>query len=363
MELTVTCLNGKECTIEVGEDDTMETMREKVASAAGLAEDSFHMGFGGKEEGEDITALSAGDTIVLAQTKKYEAIAALQSLGEIRTDITTQRLMRVTDPKVASLLLQAEVVTAFPHHFFSGSTATCVSFSYVSSVDDICDTSLANCATKLHIPTLPFIVSIGNFWLSSSEALSTVDLTGLQSVTEIGNWFLGHCTGLLTVDLTGMRSLTTIGDSFLYGCTSLSTVNLRGLAVSSVGHSFLCRCFQLRTIDVTCLESVTSVGYSFLSNCLSLRTVDLSCLQSLTTIGALFLFNCTRLSTINLAGLKLVRHIGNRFLGQCEALSTIDISGSSGVVAQFVTANGLSEFVVEARPKRDESLDEARLSQ
>ena len=54
--------------IEVGVDDTLETMRQKVASAVGLAEDSFCMGFGGKDEGGDITELSAGDTIVLTNT-------------------------------------------------------------------------------------------------------------------------------------------------------------------------------------------------------------------------------------------------------------------------------------------------------
>ena len=56
--------------IEVGEKDTTETMRQKVASATGLCEDSFRMGFGGKEEGEDITELSAGDTVVLTKTTK-----------------------------------------------------------------------------------------------------------------------------------------------------------------------------------------------------------------------------------------------------------------------------------------------------
>ena len=45
-------------------DDTTETMRQKVASAVGLAEDSFHMGFGGKDERDDVTQLSAGEPVV-----------------------------------------------------------------------------------------------------------------------------------------------------------------------------------------------------------------------------------------------------------------------------------------------------------
>ena len=76
--------------IEVGENDTTETMRQKVASATGLGEDSFRMGFGGKEEGEDITELSAGDTVVLTKTTKYASVEALRALGE--TDISEARL-------------------------------------------------------------------------------------------------------------------------------------------------------------------------------------------------------------------------------------------------------------------------------
>ena len=74
----------------VGENDTTETMRQKVASATGLCEDSFRMGFGGKEEGEDITELSAGDTVVLAKTTKYASVEELRALGE--TDISEARL-------------------------------------------------------------------------------------------------------------------------------------------------------------------------------------------------------------------------------------------------------------------------------
>ena len=123
MEVTVRGFDDNSYVIEVGEDDTTETMRQKVASAAGLAEDSFHMGFGGKDEGEDITQLSAGDTIVLTKTSmKYAAIAALHALGE--TDLTPERLKKVEDPEVACLLLQAEVATVIPNRFLVGGSLT-----------------------------------------------------------------------------------------------------------------------------------------------------------------------------------------------------------------------------------------------
>ena len=72
MDVTIKGCNGNSYVIEVGVDDTSETMRQKVASAVGLAEDSFHMGFGGKDEGDDITQLSAGDTIFLTKTKNCD---------------------------------------------------------------------------------------------------------------------------------------------------------------------------------------------------------------------------------------------------------------------------------------------------
>ena len=107
--------------IEVGVDDTTETMRQKVASAVGLAEDSFHMGFGGKDEGDDITQLSAGDTIILTETMKFVARAALHALGE---DITAKRLETVEDAEVACLLLQAEVATVIPDKFLAHTSLT-----------------------------------------------------------------------------------------------------------------------------------------------------------------------------------------------------------------------------------------------
>ena len=219
MELTIQGL-GKEFVMEVGENDTTETMRQKVASATELCKDSFRMGFGGKEEGEDITELSAGDTVVLTKSMKYEAISALHALGE--TNITAERLQQVEDPKVASLLLQAEVATEIPRDFFSGSDVTHIGFSCAPNVDD-------NCGSTLHLPALPFVTTIGYGFLSECTTLSKVDFTGLQSVTTIGGGFLYKCTSLSEVDFTGLQAVTTIGTNFLSKCTSLSEVDFTGL--------------------------------------------------------------------------------------------------------------------------------------
>ena len=326
--------------IEVGEDDTTETMRQKVASAAGLREDSFQMGFGGKDEGEDITQLSDGDSVVLTKTPKYEAIAALHALGE--TDITAATLEQVEDPKVASLLLQAEVATAIPDDFFLNTNVTRIAFSCMSDVDD-------DCGLTLHLPALPCVTAIGDMFASQCAELATADfsglkslttigdcflsydtslsavvLTGLHSLTSVGTYFANSCTSLSTVDLTGLKSLTTIGDFFLAHCTSLSTIDLTGLkSLTTIGDCFLYNCLALSTVDFTSLHAVTAIGSDFLAHCASLLTVDLTNLQALTTVGDSLLSNCTTLSTVDLTGLHAVTAIGSDFLINCGSLQTV----------------------------------------
>ena len=332
MDVTIQGYAETEHVIEVGEDDTTEALRRKVATATGLDKDSFHMGFGGKEEGEDITELSAGDKVVLTKTTKYEAISALHALGE--TDITDERLKKVTDPKVASLLLQAEVVTAIPDGFFEGSAVTCIGSSCVSIVDDIRDTSLPHCDTILDLPRLPFVTAIGHRFLAGCTMLSTVDFTGMQAVTSIGDDFLRNCTTLSTVDFTGMQAVTSIGNCFLYNCTKLSTVDLTGMqAVTLIGNCFLDGCKKLSTVDLTGMQSVTSIGNCFLYGCTKLSTVDLTGMQAVTSIGDDFLRNCTTLSTVDFAGMIAVTSIGSYFLDGCTTLSTVDLTGMKALTS------------------------------
>ena len=70
MDLTIKDFDEKEHVVEVGVDDALGHLRLKVASAAGLQEDSFQMTFRGEVlcEEEGIKELSAGDTIMLMRT-------------------------------------------------------------------------------------------------------------------------------------------------------------------------------------------------------------------------------------------------------------------------------------------------------
>ena len=92
MEICVKSFDGEKYTVEVGVDDTTADIRRKVATAAELRENGFDMSFGGKllAEGDYITQLSAGDTVVLTNnSQKYDANAALRDLGETR--LTSER--------------------------------------------------------------------------------------------------------------------------------------------------------------------------------------------------------------------------------------------------------------------------------
>ena len=284
MELTVRTFGKRQYAIEVGEDDTTEKLREKVASATGLCGDDFHMMFGG-EDVEDITQLSAGDTVVLteAKAKKYEAIAALHALGE--RDITARRLQVVTDAEVATLLLQAEVTTVIPGYFFANSSVTSIDFSNVSVVDAIRNRFLCHCTslTAVNLSGLSALTRIEDYFLTSCPTLTTVNLTGLRAVTSIGERFMYDCPALTTVDLSSLRSVTTIGQWCLAYCTALTAVDLSGLsALTRIEDEFLSWCSDLTTVNLTGLPAVTTIGAGFLYES-SLPTVVQRLLPSLST--------------------------------------------------------------------------------
>ena len=285
MDLTIKGWNGVKHTVELGEDDTSAVMRRKVASAVGLPEDGFVMSFRGElmDEGYDVTQLSAGDTVVLAKAKKYDAIAALHALGE--TDITSKKLKSVQDPEVACLLLQAEVATVIPSHFLAGTSLTSLDLSAESVV-----------------------THIGNSFLSRCISLTSIDLSGLIHLTQIGQGFLFGCSALCSVDLTPLSNVTQIDGYFLAGCTALCSLDLTPLrSVTQVGDYFLAGCSALRSLDLTPLSNVTQIGSDFLNGCIALCSLDLAPQRSVTQIGNNtqsigFLFGCTSLRNINISG-------------------------------------------------------------
>ena len=307
MDLTIKDFDEKEHVVEVGVDDALGHLRLKVASAAGLQEDSFQMTFRGEvlREEEGIKELSAGDTIMLMRTTKFAAIAALHALGE--TDLTKQRLVTVDDSDVARLLLEAEVATEIPDEFLEYSEITRLDLSAVSVVTEI-----------------------GNDFLICCRQLTEVDLSGLCNVTVIGDGFINDTDRLESINLSGFGSVTEIGRSFLRS-SALRAVDLSVFRrVTVIEEYFLCLCEHLTSVDLSWLSNLTEIGDYFLSNCWSLKRVCLSGLRSVVTIGHSFFGDCSSLQVVDgLSALSGVRSIKANFFSYCSGLTRIDASGLS----------------------------------
>ena len=331
MEVVIKDCADNSYVIEVSVDDTSGTMRQKVASAVGLAEDSFHMGFGGKDEGDDITQLSAGDTIILTKTKKFEARAVLHALGE---DITAERLETVEDPEVACLLLQAEVATVIPDMFLAQTSLTALDLSAVSCVTEIGDEFLYQCTslTSIDLSGLTRLTRIGTSFLADCSSLTAVDLSPLRNVRQIDRSFLYECTSLTSVDLPPLRNVTHISTRFLSRCSSLVVVDLSPLCNVTYIHGwFLYNCSSLTAVDLSPLRNVTHIDRGFLTHCSSLTVVDLSPLRNVTHIDDCFLALCPSLKVVDLSALSNVTQIDGRFLAHCSSLTAVDLSPLSNV--------------------------------
>ena len=330
MDLTIKDFDEKEHVVEVGVDDALGHLRLKVASAAGLQEDSFLMTFRGEvlREEEGIKELSAGDTIMLVRTKKFAAIAALHALGE--TDLTKQRLETVYDPDVARLLLEAEVATEIPDSFLRNNVLTRLDLSAVSVVTEIGNNFLYNCPhlTELDLSGLCNVTVIGADFINYADRLESINLSGFGSVTKIGEWFLSR-SALRTVDLSAFRRAAVIEDEFLRGCKHLTSVDLSGLSnVTEIGDRFLYGCSALERVCLSGLRSVVTVGEEFFGNCWGLQVVDgLSALSGVRSIGMDFFISCSRLTRIDASGLSKDALVVRRLLEKEPPLPTNAIHG------------------------------------
>ena len=330
MDLTIKDFDEKEHVVEVGVDDALGHLRLKVASAAGLQEDSFQMTFRGEvlREEEGIKELSAGDTIMLMRTTKFAAIAALHALGE--TDLTKQRLATVEDPDVARLLLEAEVATVIPDDFLRNSALTRLDLSAVSVVTEIGGCFLFNCRqlTELDLSGLCNVTVIGGYFICFTERLESINLSGFGSVTEIGVGFLGR-SALRTVDLSVFRRVTVIEEAFLGYCEHLTSVDLSGLSnVTEIGDQFLHSCSALKRVCLSGLRSVVTIGEDFFGHCSSLQVVDgLSALSGVRSIEEGFFSSSSKLTRMDASGLSKDALVVRRLLAKEPPLPTNTIHG------------------------------------
>ena len=330
MDLTIKDFDEKEHVVEVGVDDALGHLRLKVASAAGLQEDSFQMTFRGEvlREEEGIKELSAGDTIMLVRTTKFAAIAALHALGE--TDLTKERLATVDDPDVARLLLEAEVATEIPDRFLEYNALTRLDLSAVSVVTEIGECFLHSCPqlTELDLSGLCNVTVIGACFITFTDRFESINMSGFGSVTEIGEDFLAG-SALRTVDLSVFRHVTVIERGFLSYCKHLTSVDLSGLSnVTEIGDDFLYGCSSLKRVCLSGLRSVVTVAQGIFGSCSLLQVVDgLSALSGVRSIGKGFFHRCPELTRMDASGLSKDALVVRRLLAKEPPLPTNAIHG------------------------------------
>jgi hypothetical protein len=107
-----------------------------------------------------------------------------------------------------------------------------------------------------------FVISAGDYFLSSCYSLTSVDLPNLTSVK---NSFLNNCTSLTSVDLS---NLTSVGNNLLNSCTSLTSVNFPNL--TSAWSGFLSSCTSLQSVYLRSTTMCTLSGSTNLPSSVSI---------------------------------------------------------------------------------------------
>jgi hypothetical protein len=187
--------------------------------------------------------------------------------------------------------------------------------------------------TKSTIKELKFgnsyktVTTIGNFFIYSYSALTSIDLSGFSGVTTIGNNFL-YFNQSLPIDLSPMINVTSIGTTFMGRCRGIGdTFDLSPLSnVTSVGAGFMSNCW-IKTLDISPLSKITTIQGSFLSDCEYLTSANFSSFVNVTSVGAGFMSRCTKMTSLDLSGFSNVQTVGDNFLFSCIVLTSIQIGG------------------------------------
>jgi hypothetical protein len=96
-----------------------------------------------------------------------------------------------------------------------------------------------------------------------NECTSLTSIHLPPTLTSLGNSFMSRCYNLNNLDLSNLTSLETIGIGFMYECTSLTSIHLP-LNLISISTHFMNRCYKLKTIDFLKLKNLTSIGDNFM---------------------------------------------------------------------------------------------------
>ena len=209
---------------------------------------------------------------------------------------------------------------------------TDIDLSGLSGVESIGKDFLYHCGSLKTIDLSPLVNlrHLNDYSMAASfRSLSSINMN-LPLLENIPDGFLyvhfGTNNTLTSIDLSGLQSIRTIGNYFLSICAALTELDLSMLvSVKSIGNKFCFCCGSLKRIDLSGLTNTTSLGNDFLSDCVSLEEVDLSKMTSLTDVGESFLADCSKLTTVSFDGLSSLRKMGKFSFQNCPQLTELDL--------------------------------------
>ncbi len=142
-----------------------------------------------------------------------------------------------------------------------------------------------NCKSISITNSQQHFIHMGAFFLGRCR-LTSIDLSGLQSLETIAGLSMARCPNLTSIDLSGLVSLKSIGAHFLFQADSLSNISFFGLQnVETIDRAFIAECPNLTSIDLSGLVSVKSIGNHFLFKC-GLKKISFAGLERLESFGS-----------------------------------------------------------------------------
>ena len=152
--------------------------------------------------------------------------------------------------------------------------------------------------------------------------------------TTIGHYWMYKCNNLKSVDFIGLNSLKTVGDQWMYDCKNLESVDFRGLSsLESVGNGWISGstsiCNKLKSINFRGLNSLKTVGEGWLSGP-KLESINFSGLSSLESVGDWW-FSCDNFKSLDFTGLSSLKTVGDWWMFHCDHLESVNFTGLSSL--------------------------------
>ena len=335
-------LSQTSMTLEVGETRNITYTLTPADATATVTWSSSNTSVVTVNTAGDVTAVSAGSTIITAKTSNGKTATCVVSVTQ-----TTNPVLSGSCGDNLTWELKDSVLTISGtgrmYNYKSSNSPWYTYRSVIKSVDirQGC-TSLGDYAfyycnglTSITIPNS--IDSIGGFVFYYCGKLTSIKLP--NSVTSIGNYSFKSCTSLTSVTIP--NSVTSIGMSAFESCTGLTSVTIPN-SVISIGSSAFESCTGL--ISVTILNGVTSIGNGAFRSCTSLTSIAIP--NSVTNIGMSAFKSCTSLASVTLP--NSVTSIGSSAFEACTGLTSVTIPNSVTSIggSTFRSCTGLTSVTI-----------------